>query len=212
MVQTRFSSVPRVEQRFSASLKGPFLIAASAALGRTATLKAIAAILALVIGLLAASASGLQHPVQSPLPARKAASSSPVSLADVTRASGIDFHLTCGGPEKLYIMESMCGGVAVLDYDNDGWMDIFLVNGSTLEDVRSGKCHPGKLYHNNHDGTFTDPASRPESRIAAGASASPSATTTTTGGKTCTSVISMAGCFTTTITTDRSAMSPAKRA
>jgi len=53
-------------------------------------------------------------------------------------------------------MESMCGGVAVLDYDNDGWMDVFLVNGSTLEDLRAGKCHPGKLYRNNHDGTFTD--------------------------------------------------------
>ena len=53
-------------------------------------------------------------------------------------------------------MESMCGGVAVLDYDNDGWMDIFLVNGSTLEDMRAGKCHPAKLYRNNHDGTFTD--------------------------------------------------------
>ena len=79
-----------------------------------------------------------------------------MSFADVTRASGIDFHLTCGGPEKRYIMESMCGGVAVFDYDNDGWMDIFLVNGSTLEDMRSGKCHPGKLYRNNHDGTFTD--------------------------------------------------------
>ena len=80
----------------------------------------------------------------------------PCLFADVTRASGIDFHLTCGGPEKRYIMESMCGGVAVFDYDNDGWMDIFLVNGSTLEDARSGKCHPGKLYRNNHDGTFTD--------------------------------------------------------
>ena len=66
----------------------------------------------------------------------------PVSFFDVTRASGIDFHLTCGSPEKRYIMESMCGGVAVLDYDNDGWMDIFLVNGSTLEDMRAGKCHP----------------------------------------------------------------------
>jgi enediyne biosynthesis protein E4 len=84
---------------------------------------------------------------------------SPVSAAsftDVTRAAGIDFHLTCGGAEKRYIMESMCGGVAVFDYDNDGWMDIYLVNGSTLEDVRAGKCHPGKLYHNNKDGTFTD--------------------------------------------------------
>jgi hypothetical protein len=77
-------------------------------------------------------------------------------FTDVTAKSGIDFHLTCGGAEKRYIMESMCGGIAVLDYDNDGWMDIFLVNGSTLEDYRAGRCHPSKLYRNNHDGTFTD--------------------------------------------------------
>ena len=98
-------------------------------------------------------------PVSTPREAKSLAAS-PVSYADVTRASGIDFHLTCGGPEKRYIMESMCGGVAVFDYDNDGWMDIYLVNGSTLEDTRSGKCHPGKLYRNNHDGTFTDVSAR----------------------------------------------------
>lgn len=79
-----------------------------------------------------------------------------ISFADVARASGIDFRLTCGGPEKLYIMDSMCGGVAVFDYDHDGWMDIYLVNGSELGDLKAGKCHFGKLYHNNHDGTFTD--------------------------------------------------------
>jgi hypothetical protein len=78
------------------------------------------------------------------------------AFADVTRAAGLDFHLTCGSLEKRYIMESMCGGIAVFDYDNDGWMDIFLVNGSTLGDMRAGKCHPSKLYRNNHDGTFTD--------------------------------------------------------
>ncbi len=78
------------------------------------------------------------------------------SFVDISKAAGIDFHLTCGGPEKAYIMESMCGGIAVLDYDNDGWMDIFLVNGSTVEDLKAGKCHPSKLYRNNHDGTFTD--------------------------------------------------------
>ncbi len=77
-------------------------------------------------------------------------------FVDVARESGLDFHLTCGGPEKRYIMESMCGGVAVFDYDNDGWMDILLINGSTVEDVRAGKCHFSKLYRNNHDGTFTD--------------------------------------------------------
>jgi len=79
-----------------------------------------------------------------------------ISFADVTPAAGIDFHLTCGGPEKLYIMDSICGGVAVFDYDNDGWADIFLVNGSEIGDFRAGKCHPAKLYHNNRNGTFTD--------------------------------------------------------
>lgn len=79
-----------------------------------------------------------------------------ISFVDVTRAAGIDFRLTCGGPQKLYIMDSMCGGVAAFDYDNDGWPDIFLVNGSEIGDLKAGKCHLGKLYHNNHDGTFTD--------------------------------------------------------
>ena len=79
-----------------------------------------------------------------------------ISFVDITKSAGLDFHLICGGPEKRYIMESMCGGVAVFDYDNDGWMDIFLVNGSTVEDVKAGKCHESKLYRNNHDGTFAD--------------------------------------------------------
>ena len=92
-------------------------------------------------------------------PAGKAGVSSAArnpDFVDVASASGLDFHLTCGGPEKKYIMESMCGGIAVFDYDNDGWMDILLVNGSTLQDLRGGTCHPSKLYRNNHDGTFTD--------------------------------------------------------
>jgi hypothetical protein len=111
---------------------------------------AAAVLLAAAIGISAAA----------PPQARSARPASGVSFADVTRASGIDFHLTCGGPEKRYIMESMCGGVAVFDYDNDGWMDILLVNGSTLEDMRDGKCHPSKLYRSNHDGTFTDVSAR----------------------------------------------------
>ncbi len=97
-------------------------------------------------------------PVQKRTAAAKA--TQPFSFVDVTAKARIDFHLTCGGAEKRYIMESMCGGVAVFDYDNDGWMDIFLVNGSTLEDYRSGKCHSNKLYRNNHDGTFNDVTAR----------------------------------------------------
>ena len=93
---------------------------------------------------------------QSPSTASKSGPSVRAQFVDGTGAAGIDFHLICGSPEKRYIMESMCGGVAVFDYDNDGWMDIFLVNGSTVEDLRAGKCHASKLYRNNHDGTFTD--------------------------------------------------------
>ncbi len=87
---------------------------------------------------------------------RQTKSSSTVAFTDITHAAGLEFHLTCGSAEKQYIMESVCGGVAVFDYDNDGWMDILLVNGSTLEDLQSGKCHSSKLYRNNHDGTFKD--------------------------------------------------------
>jgi hypothetical protein len=83
-------------------------------------------------------------------------SASAAVFTDITREAGIDFHLTCGSAEKQYIMESMCGGVAIFDYDNDGWMDILLVNGSTLEDLQSGKCHSSRFYRNNHDGTFKD--------------------------------------------------------
>ena len=78
------------------------------------------------------------------------------TFSDVTTRAGINFHLTCGTAEKRYIPDSMCGGVAIFDYDNDGWMDLYFVNGSSLDDLYKGKCHPGKLYRNNHDGTFTD--------------------------------------------------------
>jgi hypothetical protein len=121
----------------------------------------VAAIAAAVVWL--SSESIPQRTSQSNKPGSAASSKSQakaalpaISFADVTHAAGIDFHLTCGGPEKLYIMDSMCGGVAAFDYDNDGWLDIFLVNGSEIADFRAGKCHSSKLYHNNHDGTFSD--------------------------------------------------------
>ena len=62
-----------------------------------------------------------------------------------------------GTPEKHVIIEAKGSGVCLLDYDNDGWLDIYLVNGSTI-DALSGKTAPphAALFHNNHDGTFTD--------------------------------------------------------
>ena len=70
--------------------------------------------------------------------------------------SGISWVHVNGRSSMAHLPETVGAGCAFLDYDNDGWMDIFLVSGSTLEDVKAGKCHPSKLYRNNHDGTFID--------------------------------------------------------
>ena len=76
-------------------------------------------------------------------------------LEDVTRRAGIRFtHQSA--PEKKYIVESMGGGVLVVDYDRDGWPDIYFTNAPTVEDAIAGKKAAGALWHNNHDGTFTD--------------------------------------------------------
>jgi len=106
-------------------------------------------------------AANSKGPVTKPaVSAQKSGAKTPETnspwFVDVTHAAGIDFHLNCGSLEKLYIVETQCGGAAAFDYDNDGWMDILLVDGSSIEDYRAGKCHPPRLYHNNHDGTFTD--------------------------------------------------------
>ena len=111
---------------------------------------------------LATSAAQTKPPKRNPAvsaakPGAKAPAAGDKALfVDVTRAAGIDFHLNCGSKEKLYIVETQCGGSAAFDYDNDGWMDILLIDGSLIEDYRAGKCHLPKLYHNNHDGRFTD--------------------------------------------------------
>ena len=128
---------------------------------------AIALLIALACAAMLAGAAQQPPPKKNPASpaasslAKAAPSAEKALFVDVTRAAGIDFHLTCGSSkEKLYILETQCGGAAAFDYDNDGWMDILLVDGSTIEDYRAGKCHPPRLYHNNHDGTFTDVSTR----------------------------------------------------
>lgn len=76
-------------------------------------------------------------------------------LEDVTQKAGIHFKHD-SAPEARYIVESMSGGVLLLDYDRDGWLDIYFTNSPSAEDALQGKKARGALYHNNHDGTFTD--------------------------------------------------------
>lgn len=76
-------------------------------------------------------------------------------LVDITDSTGIKFdHLS--NPEQKYIVESMSGGVALIDYDRDGWPDIYFTNAESVDMALSGKKSRSALYHNNHDGTFTD--------------------------------------------------------
>ena len=76
-------------------------------------------------------------------------------LEDVTQKGGIHFSHYLA-PEARYIPESMSGGVLLLDYDRDGWVDIYFTNAPTIKMALKGETARGALYHNNHDGTFTD--------------------------------------------------------
>jgi hypothetical protein len=82
----------------------------------------------------------------------------PVVFTDVTKQSGLDkFRHRSGTPEKATILETPGSGVALLDYDNDGWLDIYLLNGSTVPALQGKEPAPrAMLFHNNHNGTFTD--------------------------------------------------------
>ncbi|AXC14905.1 hypothetical protein ACPOL_5657 [Acidisarcina polymorpha] len=78
------------------------------------------------------------------------------NFIDLASIAGLNERTTVGGiHEKRYILETTGGGVAMFDYDNDGWLDLFLVNGSTLSPI-TGPAPTNKLYKNNRDGTFTD--------------------------------------------------------
>jgi hypothetical protein len=78
-------------------------------------------------------------------------------FVDVARESGLNAKTIFGGEHKnKYLLETTGCGVAFYDYDNDGWLDIFLVNGSRLEGFSTGQAPTSHLFHNNRDGTFTD--------------------------------------------------------
>ena len=86
----------------------------------------------------------------------------PVVFTDVTKQAGLEiFHHRSGTPEKGSIIETPGSGVALLDYDDDGWLDIYLLNGSTIAAFKGNEPPPrAMLFHNNHDGTFTDVTSK----------------------------------------------------
>ena len=109
------------------------------------------------------SNTGGAHPAvfdeeHRPITAGGFVKSGPVVFKDIEESSGLaQWRHTMGTPDKTYILETVGSGVGLIDYDNDGWMDIYLVNGGTY-DALAGKATPphAALFHNNHDGTFTN--------------------------------------------------------
>lgn len=111
------------------------------------------------------TASDPQRPAAKRPSSARASVASPAEagdqFVDVAGKAGIHFTLTSGGVEKRTIIEAKGGGgVAWIDYNNDGFPDLFLVNGSTFEHWKRGDSPPSRLYRNNRDGTFTDVSTR----------------------------------------------------
>ena len=100
----------------------------------------------------------VKDPLSRPITAGGFVDGAPVIFIEITHAAGLDiFHHRSGTPEKRTILETPGSGVALLDYDTDGWLDIYLLNGSTFPGLKGKEAPPrAMLLHNNHDGTFTD--------------------------------------------------------
>src|SRR5215831_15959019 len=121
---------------------------------RTALVLPLEGVLASVRSLWAQPAS--QSPEQS-----KSQTPLGVNFINVGREAGLNAKTIFGGEHKnKYLLETTGCGVAFYDYDNDGWLDIFLVNGTRLDEVPSAQQPMSHLFKNNRDGTFTDITSK----------------------------------------------------
>src|ERR1043166_7811285 len=92
------------------------------------------------------------------VPVLLAAAPGLVTFKDASSRAGLNSVIISGGPSKNYVLEVNGSGVCWIDYDNDGWMDLYLVNGATLANLQGKEPQrtTNHLYRNNHDGTFMD--------------------------------------------------------
>jgi hypothetical protein len=111
----------------------------------------------------AAAAGGRAWPAQTGAPGGVGADAPPLgfSFRNTAREAGLTAFTVFGGTESnKYLLETTGAGVAVLDVDADGWLDVFLVNGTTLAGFPPGAAPTNHLYRNRRDGTFEDVTSK----------------------------------------------------
>ncbi len=103
-------------------------------------------------------AAGVALPFASRVNSPSAETSFPVVFTDITSSAGLSRAVNIFGSatDKQFLLEEMGCGVAMFDYDNDGWLDIFLINGTSLDPAIRDLKPTSYLFHNNRDGTFTD--------------------------------------------------------
>ncbi len=106
------------------------------------------------LGLAGLALPGIERPVQKTQAPRTP--NSQIVFQDVTTRAGIHFQHTNGATPEKYMPETMGSGGLFFDYNNDGWPDIFLVDGGSLKDPQTARRARSVLYRNNGDGTFTD--------------------------------------------------------
>ncbi len=114
-------------------------------------------------GIAAGVAAPAQYDAQRrPITAGGFVDKGPIIFKDITKEAGLSlWKHKMGTPAKKFIVETNGSGVCLLDYDNDGWLDIYLVNGSTFDALDGKEASPhSALFHNNHDGTFTEVAAK----------------------------------------------------
>jgi hypothetical protein len=108
--------------------------------------RVLPAIALLALGLIVAPHARLQEP--APLG---------FAFTNIAREAGLDAVTVFGGERtNRYLLETTGCGVALFDYDNDGWLDVYVVNGTTLEGFPAGQAPIGHLYRNRGNGTFED--------------------------------------------------------
>jgi hypothetical protein len=93
-----------------------------------------------------------------PITAGGTVENGPIIFVDTAEKAGLTgWKHVMGTPQRKFILETVGSGVALLDYDNDGWLDIYLANGATYASLLGKETPPhAALFHNNHDGTFTN--------------------------------------------------------